>query len=124
MLGAGQSRSEGQATTIAENPLEIETNLIVRTKKGKYVLSGSDDVRAMIDLGRGRWRSLSKACTGSCDAKIFRGNAKLPAHRAELPGKEVSFMLCPLTPPISRFGGTGTFRSNEQGRKNRAPPIV
>jgi len=25
---------------------------------------------------------------------------KLPAHRAGLPGKEVSFILCPLTPPI------------------------
>lgn len=64
MLGAGQSRTEGQASTIAEAPLKIETNLIVRTKKGKYVflavLSGSGYVRAMIDLGRGRWRSLSK----------------------------------------------------------------
>jgi hypothetical protein len=27
-------------------------------------------------------------------------NVKLPAHRAGLPGKEVSFILCPLTPPI------------------------
>jgi hypothetical protein len=78
MLGSGQSRSEGQASTIAEAPLVIEISLIVRTKKGKYVfltaLSGSDYVRAMIDLGRGRWRSLSNACTGSCDARIFRGS--------------------------------------------------
>ena len=25
---------------------------------------------------------------------------KLPAHRVGLPGKEVSFILCSLTPPI------------------------
>ena len=35
---------------------------------------------------------------------------KLPAHRAGLPGKEVSFILCPLTPPTRR-GLRGTFRS-------------
>ena len=27
-------------------------------------------------------------------------NVKLPAHMAGLPGKEMSFILCPLTPPI------------------------
>jgi hypothetical protein len=25
---------------------------------------------------------------------------KLPVHRRGLPGKEISFILCPLTPPI------------------------
>jgi hypothetical protein len=34
---------------------------------------------------------------------------KLPAQRAGLPGKEVSFMLCPLTPPTRR-GLQGTLR--------------
>jgi len=38
---------------------------------------------------------------------------KLPAHRAGLPEKEVSFILCPLTPPTRR-GLLGTFRPNEQ----------
>ena len=37
-------------------------------------------------------------------------NVKLPAHRAGLPGKEFSFILCPLTPPTRR-GLRGTFRS-------------
>jgi hypothetical protein len=35
---------------------------------------------------------------------------KLPAHRAGLPGKEISFILCPLTPPTRR-GLWGTYRS-------------
>ncbi|GEM_PF-6607525 len=39
---------------------------------------------------------------------------KLPAHRAGLPGKEISFILCPLTPPTRR-GLRGTCRSCEIG---------
>ena len=35
---------------------------------------------------------------------------KLFTHRAGLPGKEVSFILCPFTPPTRR-GLLGTFRS-------------
>jgi len=31
---------------------------------------------------------------------------KLSAHRAGLPGKEISFILCPLTPP-TRAGHAG-----------------
>jgi len=30
---------------------------------------------------------------------------KLPVHRTGLPGDEVSFILCPLTPPIRRGQG-------------------
>jgi len=37
---------------------------------------------------------------------------KLPAHRAGLPGKEISFILCPLTPPTRR-GLRGTYRSRK-----------
>ena len=29
-----------------------------------------------------------------------KDKVKLPAHSAGLPGKEISFVLCPLTPPI------------------------
>jgi hypothetical protein len=36
---------------------------------------------------------------------------KLPAHRAGLPGEEISLILRPLTPPTRR-GLRGTFRSN------------
>jgi hypothetical protein len=36
---------------------------------------------------------------------------KLPAHRAGLPSKEISFILCPLTPLIPPRAGRGTFRS-------------
>ncbi|MBP1695549.1 MAG: hypothetical protein H6Q41_737 [Deltaproteobacteria bacterium] len=34
---------------------------------------------------------------------------KLPAHRAGLPGEELSFILCPLT-PYPALAGRGTFR--------------
>jgi DNA-binding response OmpR family regulator len=37
---------------------------------------------------------------------------KLPAQRAGLPGKEISFIWCPLTPPTRR-GLRGTFRSRQ-----------
>jgi hypothetical protein len=43
-------------------------------------------------------------------------NVKLPARRAGLPGKEISFILCPLTPPIplwrdgARSGQSSTFK--------------
>ncbi len=37
---------------------------------------------------------------------------KLPGHRPELPGKEISFILCPLT-LRTRRGLWGTFRSGE-----------
>jgi hypothetical protein len=37
-------------------------------------------------------------------------NVKLPAHKAGLPGKEISFILCPITPPTRR-GLRGTCRS-------------
>lgn len=33
-------------------------------------------------------------------------NVKLPPHKAGLPEKEISLILCPLIPPIP-FGGTG-----------------
>gem|GEM_PF-6078265 len=45
---------------------------------------------------------------GSNDHKV-----KLPAHRAGLPGKEISFILCPLTPPTRR-GLRGTCRSRNK----------
>ena len=35
---------------------------------------------------------------------------KLSAHSAGLPGKEISFVLCPLTPPIPPKAGQGTCR--------------
>jgi hypothetical protein len=44
---------------------------------------------------------------------LNRIQVKLPAHRARLPGKEISFILCPLTPPTRR-GLRGTFRSKGQ----------
>ena len=31
---------------------------------------------------------------------MYRWIVKLPVHRAGLPEKEISFILCPLTPPI------------------------
>jgi hypothetical protein len=37
---------------------------------------------------------------------------KLPAHGEGLPGKEISFILCPLAPPTRR-GLRGTFRSQK-----------
>jgi len=35
---------------------------------------------------------------------------KLPARRAGLPSKVLSFILCPLIPPILLLAGRGTFR--------------
>ncbi len=35
------------------------------------------------------------------------GNVKLPAHRAVLPGKEISFLIVPPD-PTSKGGGCGT----------------
>jgi hypothetical protein len=32
-------------------------------------------------------------------------NVKLPAHGAGLPGEELSFILCPLTPPEAGLAG-------------------
>jgi hypothetical protein len=49
-------------------------------------------------------RVFSKARSGLQGTTIVRGfiikKVKLPARRAGLPGKEVYFILCPLTPPI------------------------
>jgi hypothetical protein len=45
--------------------------------------------------------------------KLVSEIVKLPAHRAGLPGNEISFLLCPFLPAgrqgprLSRFGGTG-----------------
>jgi len=41
---------------------------------------------------------------------------KHPAHRAGLPGKGLSFYMCPLPPP-KRRGLRGTFRSNFERRR-------
>jgi hypothetical protein len=38
-------------------------------------------------------------------------NLKLPAHRARLPGKVISFYIVPLDPPYPARAGRGTFRS-------------
>jgi len=51
------------------------------------------------------WHSLQ--CIGSKD--ICKLIMKLPAHRAGLPGEELSFILCPLT-PYPALAGRGTFR--------------
>ena len=52
--------------------------------------------------GRGAFRDAYRACAeekrGTPDRSPF--HVKFPAHRAGLPGKEVSFILCPSTPPI------------------------
>ena len=38
---------------------------------------------------------------------------KLPAHRAGLPGKVISFYIVPLDPAYPALAGRGTFRSNK-----------
>jgi hypothetical protein len=43
---------------------------------------------------------------------------KLSARRAGLAGEEVSFILCPLTPPTTR-GLRGAFQSNGLGKDAR-----
>jgi hypothetical protein len=50
-------------------------------------------------------------------------NVKLPAHRAELPEKEVSFILCPLTPPTRR-GLRGTSRSKPNCQMRNLKPEI
>ena len=48
---------------------------------------------------------------------------KLPAHRAGLPEEEVSFILCPLTPPTRR-GLRGTFRPKGMWREGDLSCLV
>ena len=43
---------------------------------------------------------------------------KLSAHGAGLPGKEVSFILCPLTPPTRR-GSAGHVPVNVRSRNSQ-----
>jgi hypothetical protein len=44
-------------------------------------------------------------------AEIVFLTVKLHAHSAGLPGDEISFILCPLTPPIPLQAGRSTCRS-------------
>jgi len=43
--------------------------------------------------------------------KEISEKVKLPAHRAGLPGKEISFYIVPLDPAYPVLAGRGTFRS-------------
>jgi hypothetical protein len=52
-------------------------------------------------------------------------NVELPAQRAGLPEKEVSFILCPLTPPIplwrdgARLGQSSNFKLNPKVKNKK-----
>jgi len=45
-------------------------------------------------------------------------NVKLLAHRAGLPGKEISFILCPLTPPVPLWR-----EGVRPGQKSKISPV-
>lgn len=53
----------------------------------------------------------------SCLSTLFP-YVKLPTHRARLLGKEISYILCPLTPPIPIERDRA-----HAGQKNRTVPF-